>query len=171
MSMKNRVGDYMTREVRVIRCDAEVHELEKLLLEEKVHGVPVVDGSSRLVGVVSQTDLLSWHYDAGADAPVGSESPKPDPTSPDVGTFETADSRTARVEDVMSPVVYCIGADRSIAEAAALMIQKFVHRLVVVDDGLKVLGILSAIDLLHALPEVGEALQRHNTETFSGPVS
>ena len=57
-----RVEDMMVKDVRTVRSDADVHELSKLLLKEKIHGVPVVDPEGRLVGVVSQTDLLGWHF-------------------------------------------------------------------------------------------------------------
>ena len=55
-----RVEDLMVRDVTVIHWDSDVHELEKMLLREKIHGVPVVDDAGRLMGVVSQTDLLAW---------------------------------------------------------------------------------------------------------------
>ncbi|MBW2579330.1 MAG: CBS domain-containing protein [Deltaproteobacteria bacterium] len=66
MSVK-QVGDLMTRDVAVINRKSDVHELEKLLLERRVHGLPVVNDDGILVGVISQTDLLAWHYNTGVD--------------------------------------------------------------------------------------------------------
>ena len=68
------------------------------------------------------------------------------------------DIKTASVEEVMSPVVHCICPNQSIALAAARMIDRKIHRLVVVDEAGKVLGIVSAIDVLRAVPEVKQAL-------------
>jgi len=54
-----RVADLMTRDVAVINRKSDVHELEKLLLEKRVHGLPVVNDEGILVGVISQTDLTT----------------------------------------------------------------------------------------------------------------
>jgi len=61
------VKDLMISDVAVIRDDADVHELEKRLLKDRIHGMPVVDAKGTLVGVVSQTDLIAWHYFTGVD--------------------------------------------------------------------------------------------------------
>ncbi|MBW1845073.1 MAG: CBS domain-containing protein [Deltaproteobacteria bacterium] len=66
MSLK-QVADLMTRDVAVINRKSDVHELEKLMLERRVHGLPVVNDDGILVGVISQTDLLAWHYNTGVD--------------------------------------------------------------------------------------------------------
>ena len=155
-----RVEDLMVRAVRTVRSDADVHELEKLLLKEKIHGVPVVDPDGRLVGVVSQTDLLTWHFTEGVDG--ASFDPGSDQRPPRGLRF--ADIRTARVEEVMSPVVRCVLPDDSVTLAAARMIEHKVHRLVVVDEDAQVLGILSAKDLLRAIPEVEDELERVKRE-------
>jgi CBS-domain-containing membrane protein len=155
-----RVENLMVRDVRTVRSDADVHELEKLLLKEKIHGVPVVDPDGRLVGVVSQTDLLGWHFREGVDgATVYQGSGQRPPRG-----LRFADIRTARVEEVMSPVVHCICPEQSVTLAAARMIDRKVHRLIVVDENAQVLGILTAADLLRAIPEVEAALAKVKDE-------
>jgi CBS domain-containing protein len=52
------VGDLMTIEPIVIGPDARIEEAERMLEANEVTGLPVVDGDARLVGVISQTDLL-----------------------------------------------------------------------------------------------------------------
>jgi CBS domain-containing protein len=156
------VRDTMTRDVATIRQDCDVHELEKLMLRQKVHGVPVVDENGRLVGVVSQTDVLAWHFEAGVDGAsfygdcgvmLDEERSR---------NLELSDIRTAGVQEIMSPLVYCVAEDRTIVEAAATMIRHWIHRLVVVDDELQVRGIVSAIDLLHCIPGATHALREVN---------
>ena len=104
-----RVEDLMVREVAVIRSDSDVHELERMLLRERIHGVPVVDGSGRLVGVASQTDLLAWHYSAGVDGASYYEAQtlqfRPEDPS---GKLQLSDIRSATVAEVMSPEVHSI---------------------------------------------------------------
>ena len=66
-----KVLDVMTRDVETVGSDCEVPELEKLLISKRIHGVPVIDKDQRLVGVISQTDLLAWHYMVGVDGEDG----------------------------------------------------------------------------------------------------
>ena len=54
----------------------------------------------------------------------------------------------------MSPLIHCIGPEKTLAEAAARMVREHIHRLVVVDESYAVVGILSATDLLRAVPGV-----------------
>jgi len=159
------VIDTMTRDVVTIIETSDVRQLESLMIEKKVHGVPVVDGAGRLVGVVSQTDVLAWHLRSGVrgvpfydEAERAGEQALPLETGP-------AEREAVRVSDIMSPLVYCISEDRPVDEAAAMMIQRWIHRLVVVDDDLHVRGVVSAIDLLHCLPGVAEALRRVTTNS------
>ena len=159
MSVK-QVGDLMTRDVAVINRKSDVHELEKLLLERRVHGLPVVNDDGILVGVISQTDLLAWHYNTGVDGAAFYDNSRLHVTDEDaIAGLQLTDIKTAPVEDVMSPMVHCIGADRPIAVAAATMVEERIHRLVVVDETLRVQGVISALDILHAIPGVEELIQ------------
>jgi CBS-domain-containing membrane protein len=69
----------------------------------------------------------------------------------------------------MSPVVHCICPDQPITLAAARMIDRKVHRLIVVDENAQVLGILSAADMLRAIPEVEAALEKVKDERILYP--
>jgi len=155
-----RVEELMVRDVRIVRADSDVHELEKLLLREKIHGVPVVDADGKLVGVVSQTDLLAWHFSTGVDGATYYQAATQRPPK----GLRFTDIKTALVEEVMSPVVHCICPDQPVTLAAARMIERKVHRLIVVDEDAQVLGIVSATDLLRAVPEIEEALAQAKQE-------
>jgi CBS domain-containing protein len=72
---------------------------------------------------------------------------------------QLTDIQTASVEEVMSPLVHCIRADLPIAVAASTMVRQRIHRLVVVDDALRVQGVISALDILQAIPGVEELVQ------------
>jgi CBS-domain-containing membrane protein len=133
--------------------------LEQLLLRERVHGVPVVDADGRLVGVVSQTDLLTWHYTTGVDGATFYDAPDSTRVGEHAGGMtRPSDIRTARIDELMSPIVHCICPDQSLALAAARMLSRQVHRLIVLDEQGRVLGLISAVDLLRAVPGVEDAL-------------
>jgi len=150
------VRDFMVCDVAVIRADRDVHELEQLLLRERIHGVPVVDADGRLVGVVSQTDLLAWHYTTGIDGATFYQAPRLDGVAQ--GVLGLSDIRTARIDELMSPIIHCICPDQSLALAAARMLTRRVHRLIVVDEEARVLGVISALDLLQVVPGVDGAM-------------
>lgn len=158
------VEDLMSPDTAVIRADADVHELEQKLLRDGIHGMPVVDADDTLVGVVSQTDLIAWHYFSGVDSSTYYRANNPMPSKEEYGDLRLTDIRSATVAEVMSPVVYCICPDQSISLAAARMIARQIHRLVVVDASGRVLGSVSAIDLVRALPGVDEALEEAGLE-------
>ena len=121
---KRTVEDLMTRDIAVIRADADVHELEQRLLRDGIHGMPVVDDNDTLVGVVSQTDLIAWHYFSGVDSSGYYQPLSAMPSKEEYGELRLTDIRSATVAEVMSPVVYCICPDQSIALAAARMIAR-----------------------------------------------
>ncbi|MBP7146793.1 MAG: CBS domain-containing protein [Acidobacteria bacterium] len=150
--MATVVSQLMTQSVKTVHQDMEVHELEKMFLAEKIHGAPVVDDAGRLVGVVSQTDLLTWHFETGVDYASGVYE-KADLRATGGRSLRINDIRSARVREVMTPVVHAILPGDTAQEAARRMIRHRIHRLVVVDSQLHVLGIVSAIDLL---PLIGE---------------
>ncbi len=178
--MDRPVRDFMTQDVATIDEDADVHELEKLFLEKRIHGVPVTDKAGRLVGVVSQTDLIAWHFELGVDGTAFYEmaqlqlrgdgvhpvvtSLQEDEATLDVGELPLGDQETLRVSDirnasvgeVMTPLVHAIRPESTAVEAAARMLRHQIHRLVVVDGDLKVQGIVCAMDLLALVPGVEE---------------
>jgi CBS-domain-containing membrane protein len=163
--MEQLSEDLMIDDVTVIRADRDVHELEQLLLREQIHGVPVVDAEGKLVGVASQTDLLAWHFMTGVDGATFYDGPEASPLPGEARNMtRVTDIRTARVDELMSPVIHCICADQSLALAAARMLTRRVHRLVVVDKQGCVLGVISALDMLHVVPGVEDAMQSASDE-------
>jgi CBS domain-containing protein len=163
------VADLMTSDVAVINSKSDVHELEKLLLEKRVHGLPVVNDDGILVGVISQTDLLAWHYNTGVDGAAFYDTSRLQITDDAVTAgLQLSDIQTALIEEVMSPMVHCIYPDRPISVAAATMIDQRIHRLVVVDETLRVQGVISALDILYAVPGVEDSLP---SEVSSAPLN
>lgn len=130
-----RVADLMSIEPVTVFDGASLSEAEKLMQQRGVTGLPVVDAAGRLVGVISQTDLLRAHV---------------------------VDDHWARwpglaVRHLMTSPALTIAADAPIAEAAAVMERHHVHRLVV-ETGGRPTGVLSTMDLVRALVD-GEELQ------------
>lgn len=142
--------DIMTQEVVRISPEASVEDLARLLASKKIGGVPVVEADGRLVGVVTQSDLVKRSRDL--------ELP-PALNILDLHLFlETPSGFKRRLEkmlgdtvkEVMTPQPLTIPPDMPVKEIAALMDRKKVHTLPVVDQG-KLVGIVGKMDLIRGL--------------------
>jgi CBS domain-containing protein len=134
------VRDLMTNTVVVARPDTGYKDLIDLMARHEVSAVPVVDGDGKVLGVVSEADLLPrLEFPHGA---------------PHARLFErrlrtvAAKSTAEHAEDLMTSPAVTIGTDATIGEAARVMDRSRVKRLPVVDaDGI-LAGIVSRGDLL-----------------------
>jgi CBS domain-containing protein len=140
----------MTAEVITISPDADITEAVKILLDKGVNGLPVVDESGHLVGILCQSDLVRMQK----SLPIPSLFTLLDGFVPlsSSALLEAEVKRIAasKVSDAMSTKVVTIGPDMTIDEIAALMVDKKFHTLPVADNG-KLLGIVGKKDVLKTL--------------------
>jgi len=154
--MRHRcVAAVMTTPVVRIEPGTGFQEIVALLAEYDITAVPVVDAQGRLVGIVSEADLLrkqASQEDASAMRP-----PRPNPDGPDRG-------QGAYARDLMSSPVLSTGPRSSVVAAARLMDSEGVKRLPVVDGENRLLGIVSRSDLLRVFLRGDEAIHREIVE-------
>jgi CBS-domain-containing membrane protein len=142
-----RAADVMTRSVICIRPEATVFDAAKLLLGAKVSALPVVGDDDRMVGLVSEGDLLrrveigsekrrSWWSAALANR--------------ETLAAEYVKSHGRLVRDVMTPKVVVASEDTGLDAIADMMEEHHIKRVPIVRDG-KVVGIVSRANLLQAL--------------------
>jgi CBS domain-containing protein len=127
-------GDLMTIDPVVVAVDAPIEEAERLILDRRVSGLPVIDHGGALVGVVSQTDFMHL-------------------ANPDVRSLIHHKASGIRVGEVMSRPPLTVLLTTPLIEAARLMRAEQVHRVVVVDDEQRPLGVLSAMDFVTLFAE------------------
>jgi CBS domain-containing protein len=132
------VGDLMRKDVVTVHPSASVRELALLLRRGGVSGVPVVDEDRRVLGTVSVTDL-TWLSDLFV----------PDSSSAEERGRASRHLDEETVRDVMTPDVFGVARNATLAELAAFFSRTGLGRAVVLEDG-KLVGIVSAIDLLGA---------------------
>ena len=142
-----RAMDIMTSEVITIGEDATVPEAAKLMVERGISAVPVVDLENRIVGMVSEGDLLhraetgterrrSWWLDMVSS------------TNKLAGEY--IKSHSAKVKDVMTRDVLSVTEETPAADIAVLLESNRIKRVPVVKDG-KIVGIVSRANLVRAL--------------------
>jgi CBS domain-containing protein len=150
--MAKTVADVMTPNPRGMVPDAPLKDAIALLAREKIGGLPVVDRDGKLVGFISETDII-WQKSG--------VTPPPYITILDSVIYLENPSRYEKelhkalgqtVGEVMSkgPIV-TITPDRTLSEAARLMNQKRVHRLPVLDESKAIIGILTCGDIIRMM--------------------
>jgi len=146
---KSTARDIMTTEVVSVHSGTSLRELERVFLEKGISGAPVVDEEGRLVGVISQTDLVYYHL-TRSDSPSRDSdfyrTAELDATFAGSG-FHIENYDIGWVSDVMTPVVHTAGPDTPVSELAQLMTLARIHRVIITEDQ-KVVGLVSAMDVL-----------------------
>lgn len=139
-----KVQDLMTREVFTVGPDTAFKDVVESLLHHDVSGVPVVDEDGRLLGIVTEADLVSKEaYGASRRRPVQI---LVDVLAGDARWTHKAAGLTA--ESLMTPRPFAIGPADDATFAARRMLEHRVKRLPVVDSENHVVGMLSRHDLL-----------------------
>jgi len=143
-----RVADVMSRDVARVHPETPLGELVELLVGRDYRGVPVIDATERVVGIVTNGDLverggLSMRLELLATA-------SRETLQQALAALAT-DGRT--VAEVMTRDVVTVPSDLSVLEAARLMTQRRLKRLPVVDAAGHLLGIISRVDLLRTVAE------------------
>ena len=142
--------DIMTKDVITVRPDTSIEALSSLLVKYEISGVPVVDDSGALYGIVTDNDLISRNKRlhiptvvSFLDAAIYLESSK---------KFEQEVKRltATRVGDICVRKVVTIEEDTTVVYIATIMSEKKVHLLPVIKAG-KLTGIVGKRDMVKAV--------------------
>lgn len=128
MTETRKVGDVMTPNPVSISEAASLAEATSLLESRKISGLPVLDTKGTLVGVLSQTDLIRAQANPSLQA----------------------NWRGLAVREIMTTPALTIPSTAGLDEAARMMGERRVHRLVVTDEAATPIGIISASDLVRS---------------------
>jgi CBS domain-containing protein len=133
-----RVVDLMTADVITASPDTPIKAAARLMVRNKVSGLPVVDENTTVVGIITEADFLRLEV-----AREEAENPQP----------------VERVEQVMNRSVLTINPDATVTEAARMMVVNDVNRLPVIDNNGKSLGIISRLDVVAAFTRPDEIIE------------
>jgi len=150
-----KAQDVMTREVVSIGPDASIIEAVRTMLQHKISGLPVVDASGRLHGIITEGDFLRR-------AETGTQRRHPRwlefLLGPGRLATEYVHASGRKVDEVMTPDVYTVTEDAPLEQVVHLMERHRVKRIPVV-RGDKVVGIVTRANLMRALASL--ALAEH----------
>lgn len=176
------VQDIMQTDVVTVSTDTTARYLARLLADEEISGVPVLDVSGALVGVVSSTDLVRLAAeDTGLqvrptrvameeletirDPDVDEESSEqPDPYGfflPEDSPFSSqrfldewpeGDFDSVPVSDIMTPISFSVDPNTPVAELCQFLVRGRIHR-AIVKEGDDLVGIVTSADVLRAVAE------------------
>lgn len=149
--MAKTVADVMSHDPIMVSPQTPIKEAIKILAERHISGLPVVDDTGKLVGVISETDLL-WQetgvepsvYIMFLDSVIYLENPARHDKELHKALGQT-------VAEVMSGEPVTVNPDLPLRKAAKLMQEQSIRRLAVTDQAGKVIGILTPGDIVRAM--------------------
>ncbi len=138
----------MTRSVVVIRKGASIEEALRLMAQSHVSGLPVVDVNGKLIGIVTESDVLlrGQHLIDRDSVPL----PGTFVSDPDRVTSAYRKGRAVRVEDAMTAKVVSFRPDSLVSDIARVMIERNINRVPIV-DGERIVGIVSRGDIIRSM--------------------
>lgn len=146
------VKDVMTKDVLTVRPEEKVEKVARMLLDNQISGVPVVDEQNRVVGIITEKDLMikasEWKvpfYITLFDSIIYLENP--------IRFNNDLKKYTATfVKEAMTDKVVTVPEDCPVSEVVGLMQRKKINRVPVVRHG-KLIGIVTRNDILKAIVE------------------
>jgi CBS domain-containing protein len=155
--MRRRVQEVMTTNVATVGEDAPFKQIVRALAERRISALPVLDAAGRVVGVVSEADLL--HKEEFPERP------------DDRWRIEHRRRRIARAKavgdtaaELMTAPAVTVEPEATVAEAATLLERHGIKRLPVVDDAGRLVGIASRADLLKVFLRSDQNIRREVLE-------
>ena len=142
-------GDLMTRDVAVVHPETSLLEAVKLMAQRRISGMPVLDNDGKIVGMMSEGDLIRWHE--------GYTERQAHWLEMLAEGFQLAPAfldgireQNRKVKSVMAPRALTVTEDTLARDVAHLMYRENIKRVPVVRDG-KLVGIIARSDLVRAL--------------------
>jgi len=144
-----KAKDIMTEEVITVKPETTIEELARLLMKRQISGAPVVDDKGKIVGIVTENDLISKNsrlhiptilrlFDAYI--PLGTSKMESDIRKMAAST----------VEDICTKEIITVDEEASVEYIATIMTEKRIHILPVVREG-KLVGIIGKKDLIKGI--------------------
>jgi len=142
--------DIMTKEVIIVQEDMTIETLGRIFIEKRISGAPVIDNKEKLVGIVTENDLVRKNsrlhiptvvriFDAFV--PLGGT---------DRVEEEIRRMSASTVSEICTRTVVTVAPDATLQDVSSLMFEKGVHLIPVLDAG-RIVGIIGKIDIIRGM--------------------
>ena len=146
--------DIMTSDVITVTPEMPVEKLAELLWQKKIGGAPVVDAGDKLLGVVTESDLIDQAKHVHIPTVVTILDSFLFLENPNKLDKEIKKMAGRTVKDICSQELITVESDSSLGDMATLMSEKKVHTLPVLKDG-DLVGVVGKSDLIRAIGQGG----------------
>jgi len=120
-----KAKDIMSTNITTIHPDETIYDAVNLLYNKRISGLPVVDNDGKLVGIITENDVLNLVFSGSA--------------------------RTTKVSDIMTRNVLTFTPDTDVDKISLAISEKRYRRVVIVDENNKVVGIVSRHDIIRII--------------------
>jgi CBS domain-containing protein len=157
-----KIAQIMTTNVVTVPPSRSLKDAAEVMLQERISGLPVVSSNGDVLGVLSETDILFKERLQDTRRP---GLLRRRPITSDDDAIKLA-ARTVGAAMTMPPVT--IAANRTVAEAATMMLERGVNRLPVVDADGRLVGLVARSDIVRAFARSDEEIERELREEALG---
>jgi CBS domain-containing protein len=144
--------DIMTREVITVQETLSVRDLAHLLAEKKISGAPVLNSRGKMIGVVTENDLIDQAKKVHIPTVMAFFDSFVFLENPERLEHDLKKMAASTVADICSRNVVSVGPDTPLDELATLMSEKKIHTLPVLDDG-RLVGVIGKSDIIRTLSQ------------------
>lgn len=143
--------DIMSRDVITVTEATSVKELARTLLNHKISGVPVLDSMGRLIGIVTESDLVFQNKKLKVPAVIAILDSFLFLNNPDKMERELKKIAGATVKEICSDKVVTVRPDTPLDEIATMMTEKKIHTLPVVSEEGEMMGVVGKKDIIRTI--------------------
>jgi CBS domain-containing protein len=145
-----KAKDIMTREIHTVTPDTSVEELARRFLATKVNAMPVVDENGRLLGIISESDLIAQDRPLHLPTVISLFDWVIYLESEDRFRKQVEELTAQKVGEIFTSDVATCGPETTVQEIASMMVEKGVHLIPVMEND-KLLGVVARIDIIRSM--------------------
>jgi CBS domain-containing protein len=145
-----KAKDIMTTEVTIVKEDTPIEEIAKILSENRISGVPVVNDEGKIKGIVTEGDLLHKITNPRVPGFMGLLGGVIYFNSLDKYKEDFKKLAAMKAEEIMTTDIITVSPDAEVEEIATIMVDRGIKRIPVIEKG-KVVGIISRADIIKTL--------------------
>jgi CBS domain-containing protein len=158
VAQRRVAADIMQRDVLTVGPENTLREALSLMTENHVTGLPVMDSSSRCIGLITSSDILNYEQEHSDESAADGTAEFYDPETQQwetvlLSAFGLEEFGDVRVSEVMTRNLIWVHRETPLRDVAHRMIDERVHRVLVMDAAFRLYGILSAYDFVRFVAE------------------